>query len=284
MIQWMLTVDPIDRPSCDQILVKIDQIKPELIGDNYMDADKFEPIQESHDPMLGTINLPPDLKLLDKKLPRSNYGNKNQLQISVKTRHNSAFPPTPSIKYLKAGGPEKSSSLSSDSSQDAAPKGDLPPLLNPSFKINYHDKFKGINNHVNSKSLDGPSNRLQKRLRDELMPHLPGAGQHLFPQAARLHVGPNIENGQTFKEYSLQERIRMINENNIKKIKVVRNNDTLVPIQNPPKPGALPPLLPNRQSYDPSTAGQGLPSLASKCHLSDQKKIRHVIQPPEWWG
>lgn len=89
-IQWMLQVKPADRPTCDELLARFDELRPELAGDNYMDADYFDPIQESNDPMLGTINLPPDLKLLDKRLPRSNYGKPSQNFTPGKARNNSA--------------------------------------------------------------------------------------------------------------------------------------------------------------------------------------------------
>lgn len=89
----MLQVNPSDRPDCDQLIARIDDLKPEYSGENYMDADQFDPIQESNDPMLATINLPPDMKLLEKKLPRSNYGKPSQPITINKPRNNSAMPP-----------------------------------------------------------------------------------------------------------------------------------------------------------------------------------------------
>lgn len=113
IIEWMLQVNPTDRPSCDELLNRIDELKPELASENYMDAETFEPIQESHDPMLATINLPPDLKLLEKKLPRSNYGKPSQqITISKQARNNSAAP-QPSIPSLLKVPPGIKSSLSS---------------------------------------------------------------------------------------------------------------------------------------------------------------------------
>lgn len=102
-IEWMLQVDPANRPNCDELLEKIDEIKPEFSGNNYMDADHFDPIQESNDPMLATINLPPDMKLLEKKLPRSNYGKPGQpIVVNKQPRNNSALPPQGGLGHLKA--------------------------------------------------------------------------------------------------------------------------------------------------------------------------------------
>lgn len=94
-------MNPADRPSCDELINRIEELRPELANENYMDADYFEPIQESNDPMLGTINLPPDLKLLGKKLPRSNYGKPSTRIVIEKRRNNSALP-QPEAKGLSA--------------------------------------------------------------------------------------------------------------------------------------------------------------------------------------
>lgn len=75
-----------------------------------MDTEHYEPINQTDDPMLCTINLPYDLKLLDKRLPRSNYGKPStdsHAEISHQ-RHASAKP-------LQNSAPEVSVSIGKSS-------------------------------------------------------------------------------------------------------------------------------------------------------------------------
>lgn len=74
----MIRVNPEDRPDCSELLDELHQIRPELKSENYMDSENYQvPEIIHHDPMLDTINLPYDLKMLDRRLPRSNYEQKN---------------------------------------------------------------------------------------------------------------------------------------------------------------------------------------------------------------
>lgn len=73
----MLRVNPRERPDCGQLLEMIEGLRPDLEtsqpSENYslMENDYLE------QDLLGTINLPKDLKLLDRRLPKSNYAKKN---------------------------------------------------------------------------------------------------------------------------------------------------------------------------------------------------------------
>lgn len=77
----MLRVNPIQRPDCGQLLEIIDALRPDIEAsqpiENYsvMENDYLE------QDMLGTINLPKDLKLLDRRLPKSNYAKKNSQKL-----------------------------------------------------------------------------------------------------------------------------------------------------------------------------------------------------------
>lgn len=77
----MLRVNPIQRPDCGQLLEMIDSLRPDIEtnqpNENYsvMENDYLE------QDMLGTINLPKDLKLLDRRLPKSNYAKKNSQKL-----------------------------------------------------------------------------------------------------------------------------------------------------------------------------------------------------------
>lgn len=90
----MLKINPTERPTCVEILERLNDQRPELDNDNYMETDHYEPIDQEDDPMLCTINLPYDLKLLDTRLPRSNYGKptKDKSFVTIKQRHSSAKP------------------------------------------------------------------------------------------------------------------------------------------------------------------------------------------------
>ena len=109
IIQWMLQVNPVDRPNCDELLGTLEELRPELASENYMDAENFDLIEESNDPMLATINLPPDLKLLEKKLPRSNYGKPTPgIVVNKGPRNNSALAPPSENRLTMAPAVHKS--------------------------------------------------------------------------------------------------------------------------------------------------------------------------------
>ena len=79
----MLQVNVLQRLDCQQLLKMIDKFRPNL--DTQMDSwDELEPL-EQNDKMLETIMLPRDLRMLDRKLPRSNYADNR--------REKSANPP-----------------------------------------------------------------------------------------------------------------------------------------------------------------------------------------------
>lgn len=71
VISWMLNLSPTNRPDCRTLLTKIDKLRPNLDAE-----ENFGPYDmiDAPEKMLGTINLPRDLKLLDQRLPKSNYG------------------------------------------------------------------------------------------------------------------------------------------------------------------------------------------------------------------
>jgi NIMA (never in mitosis gene a)-related kinase 1/4/5 len=92
LICWMLQVNPNMRPSCIELLDKMHETRPELQSPNYIESENYDhPVDEDHDHMLDTIKLPNDLKLLDKKLPRSNYGSKHIPINQMKSRNQSAL-------------------------------------------------------------------------------------------------------------------------------------------------------------------------------------------------
>lgn len=157
--------------------------------------------------------------------------------------------------------------------------GDLPPLLNPAYKINYHDRFKGMDHQPNSRSYDGPAIRGQRRLREELSPNVM-APKHVPVKS--MHPAMQIE--REYKEVSLQERIRLINEANTKKLKINRNSPVVHSLLDR-RQAPLPPVGSSQKPKE--TLGgipQSLPPVSSRPSLLVPKKSPHIMQPPEWWG
>lgn len=85
----MLRVNPRERPDCSQLLEMLETLRPDLEtsqpSENYslMENDYLE------QDLLGTINLPKDLKLLDRRLPKSNYAKKNAQKLKDMLYENS---------------------------------------------------------------------------------------------------------------------------------------------------------------------------------------------------
>lgn len=73
----MLRVNPRERQDCGRLLETLDNLKPGL--DVAASTENYSLIQEEEleIDMLATINLPKDLKLLGRRLPKSNYAKKN---------------------------------------------------------------------------------------------------------------------------------------------------------------------------------------------------------------
>jgi hypothetical protein len=96
----MLRVSPKDRPDAAHLCQVVEELRPlpEEVGD--LDQ-QVELDGGRDDPLLNTILLPKDLKLLDVNLPRANYDGRAKPRI-----HESLIGDTHTPKY-------KSSSLSS---------------------------------------------------------------------------------------------------------------------------------------------------------------------------
>lgn len=151
-------------------------------------------------------------------------------------------------------------------------------MLNPTYKINYHDRQRGAD-YVNSRSYDGPAIVVNKKLREELAP-IPSKPR---PQVNRsLH--PAMQHGQESKELSLQEKIRMINDANMKRHKIGANSPNLSTLLEN-RQAALPQIVPLHKSKEMAMGKpQLLPPVSSRILSSVAKKTKHMMQPPEWWG
>lgn len=128
----------------------------------------------------------------------------------------------------------------------------------------------------NSKSYDGPAIKAQKRIREDMAPYVPARMQQ-----KSLHPSMQVDN--TLKELSLQDKIRLMNEANSKKLAVQPSLQIGQFLDR--KQAALPPVLPLRKSHDAQVGpSRGLPPVQGNLNSSVPKKAHHMIQPPEWWG
>ncbi|CDW81246.1 protein kinase domain containing protein [Stylonychia lemnae] len=94
VIKLMLQVDPLNRPTCKQI-ISIPAFKNKCRkffdkeDSNFIQEDNEDDNQDSLNQMLGTIRIPKNLRLLSERLPKSNYGRKKDNNQSISDKNSS---------------------------------------------------------------------------------------------------------------------------------------------------------------------------------------------------
>jgi hypothetical protein len=109
----------------------------------------------------------------------------------------------------------------------------LPPLFNPAFKYNYHDRSKGLKHEINSKSYEVAPGRLRNKSHLDDIPALAQPLRIRDRYEEFVIAVPRCVNMEGIpQDLTLQEKIRLINE---------KNNDP----KRPNKPGVslLPPVF-----------------------------------------
>jgi hypothetical protein len=76
----MLKVNPRDRPDAANLCQLADELRPQTEEVGELD-EQVERDGQADDPLLNTIVLPKDLKLLEMNLPRANYESKARSRI-----------------------------------------------------------------------------------------------------------------------------------------------------------------------------------------------------------
>lgn len=89
----MLKVDPAQRPDCEQLLFLIDKLRLRNINSleefkeikKKNEEDEKSKLENEAEMLLNTIELPKDLRNLQKRLPKSNYEMESQNRAAAAT-------------------------------------------------------------------------------------------------------------------------------------------------------------------------------------------------------
>lgn len=262
----MLQITPSERPGCKDLLETVEKLKPNLEDDNFEDEfiDYENPGFEN--PMLATINLPRDLKLLDRKLPRSNYASKNRTyKNQAPARERSAMAAAQS-KSIGSPIPPISNEEQKYPVPPPNEESALPPLLNPHYRQNYHDRMmereKAIEKVNRSANYDPPSKPQAKVY---------------TPVAGAMQKG-NQQNLGMERELTLAEKLRRINQeyNRLEQLKYEqRGEERKMPQQEPQSNVNYLPMFKVRkpkQDYE------------ERKRTDEQKMDKYKARRPEWWG
>lgn len=203
VISSMLRVRPNERPDAGQLLDMVERLRPD-------DGKEVELIhhydtQESQVDLLATINLPRDLKLLDRRLPRSNYPHAERPEKSQQPRSN---PPPDQNSMMFPNINQKLMKnlpypiLSKDSPQREPLKNDIRPLrsLDPPL---YNLKSDNINlRQLANLREDRPTSELPPKLQRREGSALPSVyarrgDSALPPVKNKFSPRPDVENNHS---------------------------------------------------------------------------------------